>query len=405
MTSITPVFAQENRLHAIEYLAPNDPIEDLDFLSDYFQETTIVGAGEATHGTKDFFQMKHRIFKYLVTQQQFNVFAIEANFGNVLAINDFITKGIGDPYELVYNIGFWTFSTFEVLELVKWMREYNTTKKPEDQIHIYGLDIQNPIPVAQNLRNILERNNYNLSDADISTLMAFDDFFKMNSKERKALKAKFKKFKKSYSKKSIDKFQIPSYTRGLLSHAFTSIFQAFKWQKKNKLNMHHRDKLMAENIQWIIDQEKQGTKIFIWGHNSHLSSRSYLLGSSLGKHLRRAYGSEYYALGFSFSKGTFTAIDAERNMLRSFKIESQSPTDIGLVFDQSPASISFMDFRHLNKKSDLYKQLKKKRTTISIGSTYHKKYHYEFTQKLLKHYDGIIHFKTTHPSQVLPKNR
>ncbi|AGA79744.1 erythromycin esterase family protein [Echinicola vietnamensis] len=405
LTNSIPVLAQENNFHAIENLAPNAPIEDLNFLSEYLQEATIVGAGEATHGTKDFFQMKHRIFKYLVTEHQFNVFAIEANYGNVLAINDYITKGIGDPYKLVSNIGFWTYSTFEVLELVKWMREYNANKQPEAQIHMYGLDIQNPIPIAKNLRIILERNSYELSNTDISTLMAFDDFFKMNNKERKALKVKFKKFKERYSKKITDNFQVPSNTEGLISHAFSSISQAFKWQKKNKLNMHHRDKEMALNIKWIIEQEKQGTKIFLWGHNSHISYRSYLFGASLGKHLGRFYGSNYYALGFTFSKGAFTAMDTERNILTSFNIRSQSLTDIGLILDKSPSPITFLDLSQLNRESSTYKELKQKVTTISIGSVYQKKYNYEFRQKLLKKYDGIIHFEATKPSKILQLSR
>ena len=42
---------------------------DLSFL-DNLSNSKLVALGEATHGTKEFFQMKHRIFKYLVENLQ-----------------------------------------------------------------------------------------------------------------------------------------------------------------------------------------------------------------------------------------------------------------------------------------------------------------------------------------------
>ena len=48
--------------------------EDLVSLS-YLSNCKIVGLGEATHGTKEFFQLKHRIFQYLVESFDYMVFA------------------------------------------------------------------------------------------------------------------------------------------------------------------------------------------------------------------------------------------------------------------------------------------------------------------------------------------
>src|SRR4051812_46476711 len=39
----------------------------------------IVGMGEPTHGTREVFQMKHRMLEFLVTQEGFRVFGIEAS--------------------------------------------------------------------------------------------------------------------------------------------------------------------------------------------------------------------------------------------------------------------------------------------------------------------------------------
>lgn len=38
----------------------------------------IVALGEATHGTREFFQLKHRMLEFLATWMVFTIFSIEA---------------------------------------------------------------------------------------------------------------------------------------------------------------------------------------------------------------------------------------------------------------------------------------------------------------------------------------
>src|SRR6202011_3858905 len=39
----------------------------------------IVSLGEATHGSREFFQLKHRMLEFLATEMGFTIFSIEAN--------------------------------------------------------------------------------------------------------------------------------------------------------------------------------------------------------------------------------------------------------------------------------------------------------------------------------------
>jgi hypothetical protein len=52
--------------------------------------------GEATHGTREFFQFKHRMLEFLVTELHFNGFAIESSYSGCQAINECILHGTGD---------------------------------------------------------------------------------------------------------------------------------------------------------------------------------------------------------------------------------------------------------------------------------------------------------------------
>jgi hypothetical protein len=52
---------------------------DLQPLGQMVGNARIVELGEATHGTREFFQLKHRLVEFLASQKGFTIFSIEAN--------------------------------------------------------------------------------------------------------------------------------------------------------------------------------------------------------------------------------------------------------------------------------------------------------------------------------------
>ena len=87
------------REHAIPFETA-DPIpehEDLMPLKEKIGERRIVALGEGTHGTSEFFKMKHRIVKFLAEEMGFTVFAIEANMPEARLVNRYVLTGEGDP--------------------------------------------------------------------------------------------------------------------------------------------------------------------------------------------------------------------------------------------------------------------------------------------------------------------
>jgi len=70
--------------------------EDLSPLKNVLKDVQIVGLGEATHGTKEFFQMKHRMLEFLVKEMGFTVLALEFNYiGKTISmIIFFMAKGM-----------------------------------------------------------------------------------------------------------------------------------------------------------------------------------------------------------------------------------------------------------------------------------------------------------------------
>ncbi|MCH8148382.1 MAG: erythromycin esterase family protein [Planctomycetes bacterium] len=137
------------RDHAIvlKTAKPGRGLEDLKPLKELIGDARIVALGEGTHGTREFFQMKHRLVKFLASEMGFTIFSIEASMPEAYRLNDFVLEGKGDPKELIGGMYFWTWNTQEVLDMVLWMREFN--KSGKRKIEFTGFDMQTPDVAAQ----------------------------------------------------------------------------------------------------------------------------------------------------------------------------------------------------------------------------------------------------------------
>src|SRR5689334_21942379 len=125
--TIAPESSDWLREHALPFdtTDPGSDFTDLVPLKEWIGDARIVALGEATHGTHEFFEMKHRMLRFLVEEMGFNTFAIEANLPEANLLNDYLHTGQGDPAALLDGLHFWTWDTQEVLDMILWMRAHN----------------------------------------------------------------------------------------------------------------------------------------------------------------------------------------------------------------------------------------------------------------------------------------
>src|SRR5262249_47537150 len=90
---------------------PGSAFNDLEPLREIIGNARIVSMGEATHGTREFFQLKHRLIEYCISELGFTVIGFEANYGTTLAVNDYVLHGKGSAVDVVSGMGFWTWDT------------------------------------------------------------------------------------------------------------------------------------------------------------------------------------------------------------------------------------------------------------------------------------------------------
>jgi erythromycin esterase-like protein len=129
--------------------------EDLEPLKALIGNARVVALGEPTHGTREAFQMKHRLVEFLSQQMGFGVFSIEASMPDAFAVDEFASGWRGDPRKLIGGMGFWTWNTEEVLDMVRWM-ERNNQKGP-NTIRFTGFDMQSEKTAATTVLGFLSR--------------------------------------------------------------------------------------------------------------------------------------------------------------------------------------------------------------------------------------------------------
>ena len=105
--------------------------------------TRITALGEATHGNREFQQLKREVFEILVKKYAVRALVIEGDFGGCTIINEYIQGGDGDDREMTKLLGYRLYRTDDMQELIWWMRDYNETAPEDGKVRLYGMDIQN----------------------------------------------------------------------------------------------------------------------------------------------------------------------------------------------------------------------------------------------------------------------
>ena len=131
------VMASHKIKDVVDAAVPVDGIEIPD-------NVRIVGLGEASHGSKEFQELKLDVLKMLVEKKDYRAIAIEADFGDCLAANAYVQGGDGDAREIVNNMSFVTYHTKEFADILDWMKQYNASVPEDKKLRFYGFDMQNP---------------------------------------------------------------------------------------------------------------------------------------------------------------------------------------------------------------------------------------------------------------------
>jgi erythromycin esterase-like protein len=159
--------------------------------------------------------------------------------------------------------------------------------------------------------------------------------------------------------------------------------QEIEWATRNAIvvlqgvqlrsNEVSRDRSMAENIKWILDQSPK-EKIVLWAHNGHVAAGGFAGAGfePMGATLRSYYGSEMVVFGFAFNQGSFQAM-GRPNGLSTFTVASAPAGSLDATLASARIPAFAVDWRQVpvaGRGAVIGPWINQQQKTRWVGSTY-----------------------------------
>lgn len=327
------------------------------------RDVKVIGFGEATHGNKEFQELKLEVLKNLVRDHGVGALCFEMDYGEGVIINDYIS-GYSDMTieELFRHIAFGIYHTEQMKETIEWMKSYNDSSR-DGKLSFYGFDLQNPESDLFVIKNFV-LNNGILSEFDLTG--SFDAFlvgeFRVRDDRMNAIYADLKVIEEELTANQELYADLYNYDRVLMCirNVFKTKELAVAYADLVK-GGEMRDAEMAENV--ILISEAEDYPIMITGHIGHIGyAGSYV--KTMGSHLREKLGSDYFAIGSDYWK---TNCNISGNNGR--KNHSFVSADI-LAYQAKTLGTYYLRFDSVDEESELYPYIHGPIYTGSLGESY-----------------------------------
>ena len=372
-----------------------ESVQDLSALDQFFNHKRVIGVGESTHGTAEFTTMRLRLFKYLVENHGFNTFFLEADYSACRRIDRYINGEQDTVTETLQEVRLWPWITYEMVELIEWMKSYNTSH--DQKIHFVGCDMQLLEDDIQEWTRFdaLPQDLSNRVDSILHHLKANQQ----NTVSIKSIQGQWNDLWPGVNVSSLD-----DANRDALQFMRNGIDQWLDHRLNHYEDYNHRDSCMALNIQNYLNKYPESKGLF-FGHNAHISTtrisykKKYYPLKSAGFHLQTAYGQEYLAIGQTTSSGTFNAINYKDGIftMEIFSHAKRKRRSLEHQINSLNSGIILFDMDTLDKNKSFQ--------MMSIGAVFGrtkdgKKIFGTSTVKP-EYYDLMIHIPETHHTTLI----
>ncbi|MCX4751319.1 erythromycin esterase family protein [Kitasatospora sp. NBC_01287] len=376
-----PVRALALAAHPLRSTEPGPDTADLRPLGAMIGDAAVVGLGEATHGSHEFFALKERVFRYLVEEKGFTTFALEIGWPSGLLIDEYLQSGRGDARQVVQEaLGGSPFGRQEFLHLIEWMRDHNR-RAPGRRVHFMGDDVGAPRvgdDFFERVTGYVGRHQPRLGPRFTELyagLRPLDDaiaYTRGPLAERQRLAANAQQALELLEGSGAGGEEYEWTVQHARSIAQTAAFLACDFGDAEALSAAElqRDRLMAENIAWW--QRHTGHRMLLSAHDQHVA---YVTADPVnypklqGAFLRETLGGAYLAIGTTFDQGSFLSQDTSlEGPWKKFTVDAAAPGSNEYTLARVRSRDYFLDTRSAPAVARAW--LDTARPTRQIGTQY-----------------------------------
>jgi erythromycin esterase len=389
-------------------IEPRHGFEDLKTLCSVIGDARIVSLGEATHGTREFFKLKHRILEFCVAELGFTMFGIEANFSESLAVNAYVLDGVGDAADALAGLRYWTWDTEEVLDLIKWMRWWNVNNPRK--VKFYGFVMGSAAMATQRLSDYLARVAPELAAecktelASLASDLTAQRFGQLSDARRAATFACITRVLAGFAERKTEWVTTTSALDWHLGRLHAIVLDGCARLSADPSPVFH-DRAMAENVSALLEAEGPDAKAVLWAHNAHASRSAHQGDDSMGHHLDETFGHAQVVIGFAFDRGSFQARDYPSGVLADHHVDAAAIESFDGMLAQSGPPLFALDLANAPHHGAVAAWLASSMPARSIGGIYGlpkgNKYGVSYTQTIVprRYYDVVVFVAESTPAR------
>ncbi|MEP7383886.1 MAG: erythromycin esterase family protein [Gemmatimonadota bacterium] len=389
---------------------------DLALVSRIVGDARVVALGESTHGTREFFQVKHRLLQHLVRNDGFDLFAIEANQLAVERLNAYVGGAPGTARDAM-RVLFRVWNTEGMLAIVQWMRSYNSAAPPK-RLHFIGYDMQDHQTPVDSLEAFVRR----VEPAYLGRVRALTGEYRSESNYATPRVAEGKRSSWHARTDSLWREVSARRERWLRSARSRSDTMAAEWaihdadlvRQAAQLNVTlfspDRDSLMAANLDWALRTLYPASRAVVWAHDVHVShggdaKRSFNQGAQMGAVLKHGYGYDYRAFSLLTRAGQYSASrsfsDYTMATMEGDVAPDGSVERLLSMIPHAASSLGVITDLRVDERDPEGAFLWRARPIRSIG---YAAFDYSFDLRAIMplEFDGVVFIDRTTASQLLP---
>ncbi len=294
---------------------------------DRFANHRVVLLGEASHGSKEFYQARAAITRRLIENHGFNLVAVEADWPDADVVDRYVRHrpSARQPDPPFQRFPTWMWRNREMQTFTRWLLEHNASLPERDRVSFHGLDIYNLndsiSAVLAYLENVdpeaarLARARYECltpwqDDPALYGREVLSDRYKACEDQVVAQLRDLLGKRLEYSRDDGERFFDAEQNARLIATG-ERYYRAMYHGGAESWNL--RDGQMFETLQRLLEQRGPDAKIVVWAHNSHIGDALATdMGGArgqinLGQLCREAHGDQAALIGFGTDHGTVAA--------------------------------------------------------------------------------------------------
>jgi erythromycin esterase len=274
---------------------------DLEPLRTIVGDADVVGLGDGTHGTSEFYTVKLRMIDWLVRELRFDVISLELSFALADELNLYVQGGGGDPRAILREadrLAYTFWDSEELVEVIEWVRQYNAHRGSLPAVQIAGADIWDP-------RNSAEAVIEYLTAVDPSAIPTFQSDYECVLQVTSFIPtgctaetptAAYQRLEARGAELGTGSGAAAYQTALQNARVITQAFSFFD-----------RDVNMAVNVRWLRQQRSETGRIIYWAHNEHVAQTpgEQTPQGSAGTFLEMELGLDYTSIATATGSGRY----------------------------------------------------------------------------------------------------